>query len=96
MEYQQLYESCNKERLAKQHARARNKAINGENIYIKFVTWCLAFKGDKAVNSPNVFAEFLKAENIELDFWQRKHIAEKYFGYRFTWNSQKSEWEITR
>ena len=47
------------------------------------------WKGD-----PKRFADYLKANGIELDFWKRKAIAENHFGYRFEWNGK--EWKIAK
>jgi hypothetical protein len=96
MTTEKLIESCINERQARQHQRALNRAINGENIYTMFVTWCFAFKGEKAVKSPKVFSEFLKEQNIVLTFWQRKYIAEHYFGFQFIWDRDKEDWWVQK
>lgn len=73
-------------------ANARDK--NGDNIYLWFCVWC-NINGDSTwKTSPKKFAEYLKAENVELGFWQRKSIAEKYFGYAFTY--QNGDWVIKK
>lgn len=69
---------------------------NGEYVYSKFKCWCNAFKNGKGQNNARVFAEFLKEENIELTFWQKKAIAEKYFGYKYTYDTNKDEWIIRK
>lgn len=64
----------------------------GEYEYTKFKCWCNAFKNGQGKNNAKVFAEFVKAENIELTFWQKKAIAEKYFGYEYNYDYEKDEW----
>ena len=44
-------------------------------------------------NNEKAFAEWLKRENRTLTEYQRRWIAENHFGWRFTWNKQKNEWE---
>lgn len=66
----------------------------GEGIYARYCAYCNAegkveWKGD-----PRKFGEWLKASGIELDFWQRKAIAENYFGFAYEWNG--SEWKIRK
>lgn len=72
------------------------KESTGENIYIEFKAWCNAYKKGEGKNNPYIFAEFLKENNINLGFWQKKCIAKKYFGYDFEYNYDKKVWEITK
>lgn len=69
---------------------------DGEYIYTKFKCWCNAFKNGQGINDARVFAEFVKEEKIELDFWQKKSIAEKYFGYKYKLNNKTLEWELKK
>ena len=73
--------------------RARS---SGEYEYTKFKCWCNAFKNGKGQDSAKVFAEFLKKENINLDFWKKKAIAEKYFNYIYEYNCENDEWIIKK
>lgn len=72
------------------------KKLNGEYIYVNFCVWCNAFNSSNGKTDAKLFAKFLKQENIELTFWQRKHLAEKYFGYKYEYKHDKQEWEIKK
>ncbi len=85
-----------KERHEKEHWDRAWKESTGENIYTEFKAWCNAYKKGQGKNNPNTFAEFLKAEKKTLTFYQRKYIAEKYFGFKFVYNQEKNDWEIKR
>lgn len=96
METAKLIEKCIEERRKKERTRAKNRAIYGEDVYVRFVTWCYAFKGEKAVKDPKMFSQFLKEEKIQLNFWQKKYLAENYFGFSYNWNMKESKWEISK
>ena len=71
------------------------KEVRGGDIYLDFCIWCNC-QGDtdnKLRNSARVFAEWLKRENRTLTEYQRRWIAENHFGWQFTWNEEKKEWE---
>ena len=72
------------------------KQVRGEYIYVNFCVWCNAFNNSNGKNDAKLFAKFLNQENIELTFWQRKHLAEKYFGYKYEYKYDKGDWEITK
>ena len=80
-------------RQRKEREDARTKSLNGEAEYIKFKCWCNAFKNGKGQNDARVFAEYLKEEGKELEFNQKKYLAEKYFGYEYEYNYETHEWE---
>lgn len=85
--------------LEKAHKRKEIERQNlniarGETIYWRFRAWCNAYKDGKGKEDARVFAEYIKAENIVLTEYQRRCIAETHFGYVFTYNEEKGEWEI--
>lgn len=67
----------------------------GEDIYTDFCLWCNCQDGDveKLKTNAQVFAKWIKSRNITLTDYQRRCIAENHFGWQFTWNSEKNEWE---
>lgn len=68
--------------------------VRGEDIYTDFCLWCNCQGDDgKLRANEKVFANWLKSRKISLTFWQRKWIAENHFGWQFTWNEEKNEWE---
>ena len=70
------------------------KEVRGEYIYLDFCVWCNCQGDDgKLRSSERVFAEWLKRENRTLTEYQRRWIAENHFGWQFTWNEEKKEWE---
>ena len=74
----------------------KRRVERGESIYVKFCVWCNAFNYGNGKKDAKLFAKFLKQENIELTFWQRKHLAEKYFGYKYEYDYAKNDWEIKK
>ena len=69
------------------------KEVRGEYIYLDFCVWCNCQGQAELRNNVSVFAEWLKRENRTLTEYQRRWIAENHFGWQFTWNKQKNEWE---
>lgn len=74
----------------------KRRVERGESIYVKFCVWCNAFNYGNGKKDAKLFAKFLKQENIELTFWQRKHLAEKYFGYKYEYDYEKKDWEVKK
>jgi hypothetical protein len=70
--------------------------LMGENHYTKFCVWCNAFYKGKGKNDAHLFAKFLEEEKVELNFWQKKHLAEKYFGYDYQYDSNNKKWKIIK
>lgn len=84
-----------------QHERQMNDKIlnrrferSGNGIYACFCGWCNGEGKMELKKNARAFAKWLKDNGIELDFWQRKAIAETYFGYRYEWNGD--EWKIMK
>ena len=70
------------------------REVRGEFIYTDFCVWCNCQGDDgKLRASERAFAEWLKRENRTLTEYQRRWIAENHFGWQFTWNEEKKEWE---
>lgn len=91
----QIRQLCYERQQAELWEQNRKKQ-NGEYIYVNFCVWCNAYNDGNGKNDAKLFAKFLKQENIELTFWQRKHLAEKYFGYKYEYDYAKGEWEIKK
>lgn len=94
-QFYQLAREINAERCKERTEQYEERELNGENIYTNFSLWCSVYS-PKGRESPKVFAEYLKCEKVALTFVQRKHLAEKYFGYKFTYNHENQEWEIKK
>ena len=69
------------------------KEVRGEYIYLDFCVWLHCQGQSELRNNERAFADWLKKENRTLTEYQRRWIAENHFGWRFTWNKQKNEWE---
>ena len=69
------------------------KEIRGENIYLQFCIWCNCQGLSDKQENVGLFAKWLKQENITLTEYQRRWLAENHFGWKFTWNEEKKEWE---
>ena len=78
-----------------QYERQR-KILLGDYIYSDYCLWCNAFNKGKGKNDAKLFAKFLRQEEIELNFWQRKHLAETHFEYKYKFNHDKNDWEINK
>lgn len=96
MSYEQRLKQIKIKELEQRHFKHLASQVNGEYIYVNFCVWCNAFNNCKGKTDAKLFAKFLNNENIELTFWQRKHLAEKYFGYKYEYKHDKGEWEITK
>ena len=82
------------ERYRNEMEQRRLKEVRGEYIYTDFCVWCNCQGDDgKLRASERAFAEWLKRENRTLTEYQRRWIAENHFGWQFTWNEEKKEWE---
>ena len=69
------------------------KEVRGEYIYLDFCIWCNCYAEQETKQNEKAFAEWLKREYRTLTVYQRRWIAENHFGWQFTWNKQKNEWE---
>ena len=74
--------------------QGQRRLARGEDVWVRFVAWCYGEGHGEWKGDPKRFADYLKANGIELDFWKRKAIGEKHFGERYEWNGEK--WEITK
>lgn len=84
------------ERVRKENWDRKLREIRGDNIYTDFCIDCRCRGVAEKRKSEIEFANWLKAKNINLNFWQRKHIAETYFGYNFVFEHTKKTWKIEK
>lgn len=73
-----------------------NRKLTGECEYTMFCLWCNAFNKGQGKSNSEIFAKYLKEENIKLTFWQKKHLAEKYFGFEYEWDCSSNKWIIKK
>ena len=81
------------ERHRNEREQRRLKEVRGEYIYLDFCVWCNCYAEQETKQNEKAFAEWLKRENRTLTEYQRRWIAENHFGWQFTWNEEKKEWE---
>ena len=81
------------ERHRNEMEQRRLKEVRGEYIYLDFCVWCNCYAEQETKQNGKAFAEWLKRENHTLTEYQRRWIAENHFGWQFTWNEGKKEWE---
>ena len=81
------------ERHRNEREQRQLKEVRGEYIYTDFCVWCNCYAEQETKQNEKAFAEWLKRENRTLTEYQRRWIAENHFGWQFTWNKQKNEWE---
>lgn len=84
------------QRTAREQRERNNRKVLGEDIYTLFWVWCQAADRGKDIANTALFGQYLKDNKIELTFWQRKHLAEKYFGCRYEWDKSKGKWRVSR
>ena len=80
-------------RIQRESRERQLKEVRGEYIYLDFCVWCNCYAEQETKQNEKAFADWLKRENRTLTEYQRRWIAENHFGWRFTWNKQKNEWE---
>ena len=96
METQTFEEQCKIEhnsRIQRESRERHLKEVRGEYIYTDFCVWCNCCAEQETKQNEKAFAEWLKRENRTLTEYQRRWIAENHFGWQFTWDKQKNEWE---
>lgn len=96
MQTQTFEEQCRIEhnsRIQRESRERHLKEVRGEYIYLDFCVWCNCYAAQETKQNEKAFAEWLKRENRTLTEYQRRWIAENHFGWQFTWNKQKNEWE---
>ena len=81
------------ERYRNEMEQRQLKEVRGEYIYLDFCIWCNCYAEQETKQNEKAFAEWLKREYRTLTEYQRRWIAENHFGWQFTWNKQKNEWE---
>ena len=81
------------ERYRNEMEQRQLKEVRGEYIYLDFCIWCNCYAEQETKQNEKAFAEWLKRENRTLTEYQRRWIAENHFGWQFTWNEEKKEWE---
>lgn len=95
--FESIARELHDERVKRERWEYQQRELTGENTYTWFCCWCNCFKdGAEMKKSAEKFGEFLKQEGIELNFWQKKTIAEKYFGYKYEYDYGKSKWNISK
>ena len=80
-------------RIQRESRERQLKEVSGEYIYLDFCIWCNCYAEQETKQNEKAFADWLKRENRTLTEYQRRWIAENHFGWQFTWNEEKNEWE---
>ena len=60
-----------------------------ETEFAMFSVWCRAM--EKEINEKS-FKQYLKEEKLNLQFYVKMGIYEKFFGYTFTYDYDKERW----
>ena len=60
-----------------------------ETEFAMFSVWCRAM--GKEPNEKN-FKQYLKEEKVNLQFYVKMGIYEKFFGYKFEYSNEKGRW----
>lgn len=96
MTFESLANQLHNERISNLVNRHKERVLLGEDIYTNFCVWCNGYAKQTDKTNANIFAQWLKNNNITLTFWQRKNIAENHFGWEFTWKEDIKDWEIKK
>lgn len=96
MTFEQELRLENRLRQEREHNAILKRKINGETIYSLYCVWCNAYGTEEMKTNENCFKEWLNQEREELTFWQEKHLREKYFGYKYTYDNKNQKWEIVK
>ena len=94
--FEQICNQIHCENLKERHEKHLKKEQNGEHVYLNFWLWCQGYNEGTGTTDSKLFKEYLAKTNTELNFWQKKYIAEKYFNYVYEWNTIESKWIIKR
>lgn len=87
-EIEEIHEAKVKEDYERHHLRK----LRGDDTYTFFCLWCNAFNHGEGQDDSKLFAKFLKEENITLTSYQRRYLAEKYFGFKFEYDEKNAKW----
>ena len=93
----ELYEELrieNHDRNQEWHFNAHKRTTNGENIYVEYLVYCNCYGASR--NDFNSFQAWLETTKHKLTFWQEKHLKEKYFGYKYTYDNENKTWGIEK
>ena len=94
--FEELAADIHKQNEEQNFYKSLKRKLTGENIYGVFCAWCNAFNKGQGKNDNTVFKKFLDEENVELTFWQKKHLAENHFGYEYNWDRNLNKWIIKK
>lgn len=90
--FYELATLCYKERIEKQFTN--NLEYESNKIMIYFKCWCNS-KGFIQYNEIN-FRRYCLEEKLNIDFWIKKYIFEKYFDYEFTFDHIFMKWKAKK
>lgn len=82
----------NRCRNAKWNYRQFQRDIRGENIYLEYCLYCNCLGRVDLKKSANYFGKWLYDNKIELTEYQRRYIANTFFGYNFVWDNETQSW----
>jgi hypothetical protein len=82
MEFEKIANALHNERVSNFHDTWEQKTQLGEYIYLDYCIYCNINQQERYKNNANMFARWLKSENISLNLVQRTHLAKKYFGWK--------------
>ena len=88
-----MIQECSAVRQREWRNEYENSKLRGEYIYAQFVLDCIAKGHREWIEQASKFGDWLKAEKIELTFWQKKAIDENHFGYKYEYDHDKENWE---
>lgn len=88
-----ILEECHNDRIKEQERLKHDINYQAQLEYSLFCAWCNAYKN--AQYTEQNFRQYLKTEK-KLSFWIKKKIAETYFGYAFTFDSETMKSTFTK
>ena len=88
-DFYELAKLCHQDRVNAEQDKLKNLDNQASVLYNTFCIWC-RINGKKALEK--YFKEYLSTKDKEVDFWLKKKVFEKYFGYTFEYDYDKKKW----
>lgn len=88
-DFYMLAKKVNEERINDKYNQRKNLNYIAEIEYSKFCIWCRAYKNSEFTEEN--FKKYQEENNIKINFWVKKRIAELFFDYEFIFVNEKSK-----
>ena len=94
VDFYEIAKECYNDRIREEKFMAYDMKNKAQTEYAMFCCWCRAFRNSNFTEKN--FKEYQRVENVKLDFWTKKEIAEQYFGYKFEFDNNSHKWKLCK